>query len=143
MNKSTVIKWLKAGVPAVLTVYAVITYGGWYWATCWTWEDQVNKINGCLSLGYVSATSIEGTMVSPKTRGSIRTEISGGYPILLFIRRAKFEIPEQGQGGHMSLSIGLNEIVIYPHYDGRRGGPANATPIRFSRVSTCASQGSQ
>jgi hypothetical protein len=141
-QRRAISKWLKACIAAALPIYAVITYGGWYWATRWHWEDRVGQ-NGCLSLAYVGPTLIEGTVVSPSTTGSIRTEISGGFPILLFIDRAKFEIPGQGVGGHVSLSIGLNEIAVYQHYDSR-GGPANvnAPPIRFSRVSTCASQGS-
>jgi hypothetical protein len=128
---------------ALAVSYAVITYGAWYWATCWQWEDRLGQ-NGCLLLKYVSPKSIEGEVFSPKT-GKVRTKISDGFPVLLSIGRAKFRIPEQqGVDGVMSLSlsVGLNEIKIHQTYS---RGPArlDAPPIRFSRVSKCASKRSQ
>jgi hypothetical protein len=113
-------------IALIVVLYCTITYGAWYWATRWQWEDRKGK-NGTLFVDYVGPKSIEASVIAPN---KTHTEIRNGFPILLTVGRATFTIQKQHASGFARLSLRFNEILLWQTYT---DGGANSEPIHFSR----------
>ena len=121
------------GVLVVL--YGVATYGGWFLASFFKWSQGAE--HGCLMLG-VSPQEITADIKSGlrKNGNRIHTSISGGLPILFWVKNGKFSINDESrkQSGSVKLALSARKLQLDFFYSGTE--PFSES-IVFKRVSEC------
>lgn len=121
--------------------YFMLTYGSWYVASRFEWQNMENR-NGCLRLNFNVPLQSAKTVSPPDNNGkSITTEFVNGFPVFFGINSMEFEIPAFKQKGVSKLALSFSSVTVHLYYDTSDpnyvAGPESSEAIIFERVSTC------